>query len=135
MFDIFFYVMCWLVMFILALPIVFAGLLSVALENDEEPIVKNPLMELYKEILAHKDDKEKIQENYQTFTKNFNTCPPNSPNFDTWLNIIYNLSINSVLMEADEVAKFRDMLEDANPSIAKAIQNKIGSALQHREKL
>ncbi len=135
MFDVFFYVMCWLVMFILALPIVFAGLLSVALENDEKPIAKNPLAELYKEILAHKDDKKKLQENYKTFTKNFSTCTPNNPDFDTWLNIIYNLSINSILMEADEVAKFRDMLEDANPSIAKAIQNKIGSALQHREKL
>lgn len=58
MFDIFFYVMCWLVMFILALPIIFAGLLSVALENDEKPIVKNPLMELYKEILAPKVSKD-----------------------------------------------------------------------------
>lgn len=135
MFDIFFYVMCWLVMFILALPIIFAGLLSVALENDEKPIVKNPLAELRKEVLANKDNKEKLQKNYQTFTNKFSKCAPNDPNFNIWLDIIYNFSINPVLMEADEVAKFRDMLEDENPSITKAIQNKIGSALQRREKL
>lgn len=134
MFDLFFYVLCWLVMFILVLPIVFAGLLSVALENDDVPVATNPLADLHKQVLAYKDNKEKLKECYKTFTSNFTKCASNSPNFNIWLDIIYNFSINPILMEADEVAKFRDMLEDENPSIAKTIQTKVGTALQHREK-
>ena len=134
MFDLVFYIMCWLVMFILALPIVFAGLLSVVLENDNTPVATNPLTELHAEVLAHKDDKQKLQKHYKTFTDKFSKCAPNNPNFDIWLDIIYNFSINPILMEADEVAKFRDMLEDENPSITKQIQTKVGTALQHREK-
>ena len=68
MFDLVFYIMCWLVMFILALPIVFAGLLSVVLENDNTPVATNPLTELHAEVLAHKDDKQKLQKHYKTFT-------------------------------------------------------------------
>ncbi|HIV48749.1 hypothetical protein [uncultured Helicobacter sp.] len=134
MFDLFFYVLCWLVMFILALPIMFAGLLSVALENDNAPVAANPLAELHKEVLAYKDNKEKLKECYTTFTDKFTKCAQNSPDYNLWLEIIYNFSLNPILMETDEVAKFRDMLEDENPSIAKQIQTKVGTALQHREK-
>lgn len=134
MFDVVFYVMCWLVMFILTTPIIFAGLLSVALEDRNTPIPTNPLAQLHAAVLAHKDNKEKLKEHYKTFTDKFTKCAQNSPDYNLWLEIIYNFSLNPILMETDEVAKFRDTLEDENPSIAKQIQTKVGTALQHREK-
>ncbi|RDU55504.1 hypothetical protein CQA49_03310 [Helicobacter sp. MIT 00-7814] len=135
MFNIYFYALCWLAMLIFALPIIFAGLLSVALESEPQKAVENPLQELAKNISANKENKEQLKVNYDTFRKKFSKAPPvGSADYQTWLNIIYDFSINPLLMEAEEVAKFRDELEDSNASIKNDIRTKIGTALQKREK-
>ncbi len=134
MFDICFYALCWLVMLIFALPIIFAGLLSVALESEPKVEI-NPLQELANAVSANKENKEQLKINYDTFRKKFTKAPQlGSVDYQTWLRIIYDFSINPLLMEAEEVAKFRDELEDSNASIKNDIRTKIGTALQKREK-
>lgn len=134
MFNIYFYALCWLAMLIFALPIIFAGLLSVALESEPK-VETNPLQELANAVSANKENKEQLKVNYDTFRKKFSKAPPvGSADYQTWLNIIYDFSINPLLMEAEEVAKFRDELEDSNASMKNDIRTKIGTALQKREK-
>lgn len=132
MFNIYFYALCWLVMLIFALPIIFAGLLSIVSESEPKVEV-DPLQELANAVRANKENKEQLKLNYDTFRKKFTKAPAlKNENYQTWLNIIYDFSINPLLMEAEEVAKFRDELEDSNTSIKNDIRTKIGTALQKR---
>lgn len=133
MFDLIFYVFCWTVMLSLALPLIFAGILSVAVskQSDEAPQEDNNLGALLALITANKGNKEALTKNYETFKYKFSKCGESDK--ETWLDIIHEFSINPLLMEASEVANFRDKLEDDNPEIKDEIRKKIGEALQKRE--
>ena len=134
MFDLIFYVFCWVVMLSLALPVIFAGILSVALskQNNVSPQAENDLAALLAIISANKGNKEALSKNYETFKYKY--AKYEEKHKDTWLDIIYEFCINSTLMETDEVANFRDKLEDDNPQIKDEIRKKIAQALQTREK-
>ncbi len=134
MFDLIFYVFCWVVMLSLALPLIFAGILSVAVskQSDEAPQQGNDLTALLALVTANKENKEAITQNYETFKYKFSKY--NGQDKDTWIEIIHEFCINPILMETNEVASFRDKLEDDNPEIKDEIRKKIGEALQQREK-
>ncbi|MGX2984103.1 hypothetical protein ACWIWK_01305 [Helicobacter sp. 23-1048] len=135
MFDLIFYVFCWVVMLSLALPLIFAGILSVAVskQSDEAPQQQgNDLVALLALVTANKENKEALTQNYETFKYKFNKC--DGKDKDTWIEIIHEFCVNPLLMETNEVANFRDKLEDDNPEIKEEIRKKIGEALQQREK-
>ena len=61
MFNISFYVVCWLVFFLLCLPVIFAGLLAVALENDKVEVKESRLNALSQELNEFANDKAKLK--------------------------------------------------------------------------
>lgn len=133
MFDLIFYVFCWVIMLSLAIPVIFAGILSVAVskQSDEAPQEDNDLSALLALITANKENKEALTKNYETFKYKFSKYIEKHK--DAWLDIIHEFCVNPLLMEASEVANFRDKLEDDNPEIKDEIRKRIGEALQKRE--
>ena len=61
MFNLSFYVICWLLFFLLCLPIIFAGLLAVALDKEKVVVVTNRLREISNELNKYANDKAKLK--------------------------------------------------------------------------
>ena len=133
MFNISFYVVCWLVFFLLCLPVIFAGLLAVALENDKTEIQESRLSILSKELNEFADDKAKLKLLLDEFLRSFKTYPKNDEEYGLWIDVISAFAVNMNLMEVDEVVNFQDSLESANPESQANIKDAIGRALQKRE--
>ncbi|WP_104742526.1 hypothetical protein [Helicobacter cinaedi] len=133
MFNISFYVVCWLVFFLLCLPVIFAGLLAVALENDKIEIQESRLSILSKELNEFADDKAKLKLLLDEFLRSFKTYPKNDEEYGLWIDVISAFAVNMNLMEVDEVVNFQDSLESANPESQANIKDAIGRALQKRE--
>ena len=133
MFNISFYVVCWLVFFLLCLPVIFAGLLAVALEKDKIEIQESRLSILSKELNEFADDKAKLKLLLDEFLRSFKTYPKNDEEYGLWIDVISAFAVNMNLMEVDEVVNFQDSLESANPESQANIKDAIGRALQKRE--
>lgn len=134
MFNVSFYVLSWLFMFLVCLPIIFSGLLAVAFEKNETPIiVDDKLSEISALIDANINDKAKLRELLERFKTECKTCEKDAEKRSLWLDVIGRLTSNMNLMEVDEVVGFQDFLEHANPEQKAAIKEIIGKALQKRE--
>lgn len=133
MFNISFYVVCWLVFFLLCLPVIFAGLLAVALENDKIEIKESRLNALSQELNEFANDKAKLKPLLDEFLRSFKTYPKNGEEYGLWIELISAFAVNMNLMEVDEVVNFQDSLESANPESKANIKEAIGRALQKRE--
>ncbi|RAX56046.1 hypothetical protein [Helicobacter sp. 10-6591] len=130
MFDTFFYLFCWLMMFMLGLPVIVAGILT----TYNTQTIKNPLQQLTQDVSTYKNNKEKLKIHYDDFCKNFRTCPDTKEDYEMWLGLVYEFCVNPLLMEAEAVAKWRDELENDNPNSKNEIRTKIATALQKRDK-
>jgi len=129
MFNLSFYIICWLGIILLCLPIVFSGLFAVAFEK--ETVLENmPLSQ----ISAQLDEKpNNIKELLKVFLAYHKTCKSDDKNYSLWLDIIARFAINMNLMSVDEVVNFKDILENANPNNKNDIKDAIGKSLQQRE--
>ena len=87
MFNISFYVVCWLVFFLLCLPVIFAGLLAVALENDKTEIQESRLSILFKELNEFANDKAKLKPLLDEFLRSFKTYPKNGEEYGLWIEL------------------------------------------------
>ena len=81
MFNISFYVVCWLVFFLLCLPVIFAGLLAVALENDKVEVKESRLNALSQELNEFANDKAKLKPLLDEFLRSFKTYPKNGEEY------------------------------------------------------
>ncbi len=132
MFNISFYVICWLLFFLLCLPIIFAGLFAVALDT-EKPKVVSTLDNISTQLNEYANDKEKLQVLLEKFMHSHKNCPQDENKSDLWLDIVSRFAVNMHLMPVDEVVNFQDVLESANPDKKANIKEVIGKALQKRE--
>ncbi|RDU59380.1 hypothetical protein [Helicobacter marmotae] len=133
MFNLSFYVVYWLLFFLLCLPIIFAGLLSIALDNEKVEQKESDLSAISKEIDENTNNKEKLRALLEKFIKNHKSYPQDGEEHSLWLDIISRFAANMNLMEVDEVVNFQDSLEGANPESKASIREVIGKALQKRE--
>ncbi|TLD97287.1 hypothetical protein LS71_000590 [Helicobacter jaachi] len=133
MFNLSFYVVCWLSFFLLCLPVIFSGLLAVALDNDKQDNQPSRLSTLSSELDEYANNKEKLKALLDEFLKTYKTYPKDGEEYSLWLDIISRFAVNMNLMEVDEVVNFQDTLESANPESKPSIKEAIGKALQKRE--
>lgn len=133
MFNISFYAFCWLFGFLICLPIIFSGLLAVALEDDTPPPEVSQLSEIAQLLETYTNDKTKLKSLFDRFMELYKTYAKSGKEYNLWLDIISKFAVNMNLMEVDEVVKFQDTLENANPESKASIKEAIGKALQKRE--
>lgn len=133
MFNLDFYIVCWLLFFLLCLPIIFSGLLAVALEKEKVIVKASQLGELHAKLKEFSNDKIKIKLLFDEFMESFKTYARTGKEYDLWLDLISNFAVNMNLMEVDEVVNFQTTLESANPESKAQIKEAIGRALQKRE--
>lgn len=133
MFNLSFYIICWLLFFLLCLPVIFSGLLAVALERDPLAAKKSKLDELHKKLGESANDKAKLKLLFNEIIESFKTYSKDGKEYNLWLDLISNFAVNMNLMEVDEVVNFQTTLEDANPESKAQIKEAIGRALQKRE--
>ncbi len=133
MFNLSFYVICWLCFFLLCLPIIFSGLFAAALEEDKPTIKQSSLKVLSNEIDKWTNDKDKLKALFEKFLQNYKTQPQDASEHSLWLDMISRFAANMNLMEVEEVVSFQDNLEKANPENKANIKEAIGKALQKRE--
>lgn len=133
MFNLGFYIVCWLLFFLLCLPVIFSGLLAVALEKERVIAKKSQLGELHSRLKEFSNDKVKLKLLFDEFMGSFKTYSNNNKEYNLWLDLISNFAVNMNLMEVDEVVNFQTTLENANPESKAQIKESIGRALQKRE--
>lgn len=132
MFNVSFYVICWLLFFLICLPIIFAGLFATALEDDGTKSSKKSLQSFSDELNAAANDKAALKVLLDEFMKAYKKYPIDGAEHSLWIDIISRFAANMNLMEVDEVVKFQDSLESANTG-DNAIKEAIGKALQKRQ--
>lgn len=133
MFNLSFYVICWLLFFLLCLPIIFSGLFAIALDSEAPKAKESRLHAIAKGLESYANDKTKLKLLLDEFTHTYRTCAKDSEDFSLWLDVIAGFAVNMNLMEVDEVVSFQDSLESANPESKASIKEVIGKALQKRE--
>lgn len=133
MFNLSFYLICWLGILLLCLPIIFSGLLAVAFEDESVEIKHIPLSEISAQIERNINNKETLKELKDSFLTHYKSYANDEEDYPLWLDIISRFAVNMNLMSVDEVVNFEDLLESANPDNKSAIKEAIGKALQQRE--
>ncbi|MCX2716285.1 hypothetical protein OQH61_00840 [Helicobacter sp. MIT 21-1697] len=133
MFNLSFYVICWLCFFLLCLPIIFSGLFAIALEEEKVQTNQSALKALAGKFDKCANDKAKLRALLEEFIQRFKTQPEDESEHSLWLEMISKFVTNMNLMEVDEVVSFQDNLESANPEKKGEIKEAIGKALQKRE--
>ncbi|MCH5313177.1 MAG: hypothetical protein J1E28_02080 [Helicobacter sp.] len=133
MFNLSFYVICWLLFFLLCLPIIFAGLFAVALDEEGTGVAVNHLQRISNDLNTFANDKAKLKALLEDFKNSYKSCPKDEEDYNLWLDVISRFATNMNLMEVDEVVDFQDKLESANPDSKASIKEVIGKALQKRE--
>lgn len=133
MFNLSFYVICWLLFFLLCLPVIFSGLLAVALEKEKVIVEESKLSAIAHKIEEYANDKVRLRTLLNEFMASFKSYPKSGEEFSLWLELISSFAVNMNLMEVDEVVNFQDSLESANPESKAHIKEAIGKALQKRE--
>lgn len=133
MFNLSFYIVCWLLFFLLCLPIIFAGLLAVAMDTEKVENTQSRLSLISQELSDNANDKTKLKELLEEFMRTYKSYPKDGEEYSLWLDIISRFAVNMNLMEVDEVVNFQDSLEGANPDSKASIKEAIGKALQKRE--
>ena len=133
MFNLSFYVICWLCFFLLCLPIIFSGLFAAALDTEKVEVVVNHLKDISEEINKNVNDKDKLRAVFNDFMSSFKTYPKDGEDYELWVDVISRFAANMNLMEVDEGVNLKDTLENANPDSKVNIREAIGKALQKRE--
>lgn len=133
MFNLSFYVICWLLFFLLCLPIIFAGLLAIAFDEEKTEVVVNHLQRISDDLNTFANDKVRLKILLEDFKRTYKSYPKDGEDYNLWLDVISRFATNMNLMEVDEVVDFQDKLESANPDSKASIKEAIGKALQKRE--
>lgn len=133
MFNLSFYVICWLSFFLLCLPIIFSGLFAVALDDDKTQVKESRLHAISRGLETYANDKTRLKLLFDEFLQTYKSFSKDSEDFHLWLNVVTAFAVNMNLMEVDEVVNFQDSLESANPGNKESIKEAIGKALQKRE--
>ncbi len=133
MFGLSFYVICWLLFLLLCLPIIFAGLLAIALEIESAVVTESRLKGISREFNKYVNDNTKLRVLLEEFMRSLKNYPKAGDECNLWLDLISRFAANMNLMEVEEVVNFQNSLESANPNEKASIKEAIGKALQKRQ--
>ncbi|MDO7252843.1 hypothetical protein [Helicobacter cappadocius] len=131
MYDIWFYAFFWLIGMFFAFPICLIGIIWLFFQRP--PANEKLTLQSIQIILNTIKTKENFQVFLRKFLKNFVVIPQDEKDSKLWFALVEKIAYCK-LLDIDEVAIFRQELENANAGSEKQIVDLISNVLKTRKK-